>query len=277
MARLHDVAPARVGRVTIGGDRLCLIAGPCLAESLELCRTVARHMVELSARLGVPYVFKASFDKANRSGANSVRGSGIDAGLTILASIKSEFNVPVTTDIHLPDHAAKVAEVVDMLQIPAFLSRQTDMIEAAAATRRPVNVKKGQFLSPSDCRNIVDKLRASRAEGILLTERGTSFGYNSLIVDMPGLEVMRGLGVPVCFDGTHSAQRPGSLGDVTGGARETIPAMCRAALAVGVDALFLEVHPDPARAASDASTQWPLADVERLLRQALEADSYWRD
>jgi 2-dehydro-3-deoxyphosphooctonate aldolase (KDO 8-P synthase) len=172
---------------------------------------------------------------------------------------------PVTTDIHLPEQASPVAEVADILQIPAFLCRQTDLLEAAAETRRPVNVKKGQFLAPQDTRNIVDKLRSFQAAGIMLTERGTTFGYNTLIVDMPGLETMRAFGVPVCFDATHSAQRPGGAGTATGGVREAIPAMARAAVAVGIDALFLEVHPDPASAKSDAATQWPLDRTRELL------------
>jgi 2-dehydro-3-deoxyphosphooctonate aldolase (KDO 8-P synthase) len=219
-----------------------------------------------SAR-GFGYVFKASFDKANRTSIDTARGSGIDAGLEILASVSTTHHLPVTTDIHLPEQAACVAEVVDLLQIPAFLCRQTDILEAAARTGRPVNVKKGQFLAPWDAKNIVDKLRTFDAAGIMLTERGTTFGYNTLIVDMPGLETMRSFGVPVCFDATHSAQRPGGAGTSTGGARETIPALVRAAVAVGIDALFLEVHPDPANALSDAATQWPLDQVEKLLDQ----------
>ena len=272
MAGLHLVKPVRVGSVTIGGDALVIIAGPCLAESLELCRTVARHMVGVAQRLGAPYIFKASFDKANRSGAGAARGGGLDAGLAILKAIRNEFGVPVTTDIHSIDQIEPAARVVDLLQIPAFLSRQTDLLEAAAASGKPVNVKKGQFLAPWDCKNIVEKLQACGASGIVLTERGTTFGYNALVVDMPGLETMRGLGVPVCFDATHSAQRPGALGSSTGGARETIPAMARAAVAVGIDALFLETHPHPSDALSDAATQWPLDEVEEMLRQVVAID-----
>ncbi len=272
MAGLHPVRPISVGPVTIGDGKLVLIAGPCLAESYELCHAVARHMVGVTQRLGLPYIFKASYDKANRSGAGSARGDGVESGLAILDRIKKEFGVPVTTDVHSEEQMEQAAQVVDLIQIPAFLSRQTDLLEAAAATGRPVNVKKGQFLAPWDCKNIVEKLEACGAKGIMLTERGSTFGYNALVVDMPGLETMRGFGVPVCFDATHSAQRPGALGASTGGARETIPAMARAAAAVGIDALFVETHPNPCKALSDATTQWPLEDAEQLLRRVMEID-----
>lgn len=257
----------QVGKVSIGSGPLAIIAGPCLAESQGLCDEVAGHLKPLCSELGFSYIFKASYDKANRTSAGTARGFGMDAGLDILSAVKERFHVPVTTDFHLPEEAAVAGQVVDLLQVPAFLCRQTDMLQAAAATGRPVNVKKGQFLSPFDCRNIVDKLVAFKASGIMLTERGTSFGYNTLIVDMPGLEIMRGFGVPVCFDATHSAQRPGGAGTSSGGARETIPSMTRAAVAVGIDALFLEVHPDPPKALSDQATQWPLARARELLEQ----------
>lgn len=252
---------------TVGGDTLTVIAGPCLAESAGLCEEVGGRMHELCRHFGFNYVFKASFDKANRTSASTVRGDGIVAGLEILGMIRKSLGVPVTTDIHLPDQAAPVAEVVDLLQIPAFLCRQTDLLEAAAKTGRPVNVKKGQFLAPHDTKNIVEKLTQFGARGTMLCERGTSFGYNTLIVDMPGLEVMRSFGVPVCFDATHSAQRPGGAGFETAGVRESIPAMVRAAVAVGIDALFLEVHPDPANALSDRATQWPLDRAKTLMEQ----------
>lgn len=258
----------RVGDLTVGDGQMTVIAGPCMAETRDLCLFVAGEMKAICADLGLPYVFKASFDKANRTSANSQRGSGMVEGLDILAEVRREIGVPVTTDIHLPNQAAVVAEVVDLLQIPAFLCRQSDLLEAAAQTGKPVNVKKGQFLAPQDTKNIVEKLDAYGAAGTMLTERGTSFGYNTLIVDMPGLETMRSFGVPVCFDATHSAQRPGGQGTSTGGVRESIPAMVRAAVAVGIDALFLEVHPDPAHALSDAATQWPLAKARDLLTQA---------
>ena len=250
---------------TVGDGSLTLIAGPCLAESLALCEEVAGETQIVAREFGFNYIFKASFDQANRTSLGSDRGAGLEAGLEILSSIGQKFDVPTTTDIHLPDQAAPVAEVVDILQIPAFLSRQTDLLEAAAITGKIVNVKKGQFLAPHDTKNIVAKLQSFGTNGVMLTERGTSFGYNTLIVDMPGLEIMRSFGVPVCFDATHSAQRPGGAGTTTGGVRESIPAMTRAAVAVGIDALFLEVHPDPANALSDSATQWPLARLRELL------------
>ena len=266
---MKDVASASVGPFSIGDAALTIIAGPCLAESRELCLQVASVMVPLCGELGFNYIFKASFDKANRTSAGSERGAGIDEGLGIISAVKKEFGVPATTDIHLPEQAAIAAAVVDVLQIPAFLSRQSDLLEAAARTGKVVNVKKGQFLAPHDTKNIVEKLKSFDASGIVLTERGTSFGYNTLIVDMPGLEIMRSFGVPVCFDATHSAQRPGGAGTSTGGVRESIPAMTRAAVAVGIDALFLEVHPDPSKALSDAATQWPLDRAKELLTQVM--------
>ncbi len=256
-----------VGDLRIGEGNLTLIAGPCLAESLALCEEVAGTLSEICRELDFGYIFKASFDKANRTSIHSSRGVGLEEGLSLLETIGGRFGVPVTTDIHLPEQAAPTAEVCELLQIPAFLCRQTDLLEAAARTGRAVNVKKGQFLAPWDTQNIVQKLRALEASGIMLTERGTSFGYNALVVDMGGLETMRSFGVPVCFDATHSAQRPGGAGASSGGVRESIPALTRAAVAVGIDALFLEVHPDPERALSDSATQWPLAQARELLEQ----------
>ncbi len=258
----------RVGSVEIGSGPLTIIAGPCLAESEELCLQVGSRMQELCTRHGFNYIFKASFDKANRTSGSTERGFGMLEGLGIIARVKERLGVPATTDVHGPEQATPASAVVDLLQVPAFLCRQTDLLQACAQTGKPVNVKKGQFLAPWDSKNIVDKLRSFDAAGIMLTERGTSFGYNTLIVDMPGLETMRSFGVPVCFDATHSAQRPGGAGTETGGVRETIPAMVRAAVAVGIDALFLEVHPDPANALSDASTQWPLDQADEILSQA---------
>jgi 2-dehydro-3-deoxyphosphooctonate aldolase (KDO 8-P synthase) len=236
---------------------------------LELCRQVAEELTRICSVLSVQYVFKASFDKANRSGAGSERGLGIDEGLSILSRIGKEFSVPVTTDVHLPDQARPVAEIADILQVPAFLSRQTDLLDACAETGKCVNVKKGQFLAPHDTGNIVEKLKLAGASGIVLTERGTSFGYNNLVVDMAGLPVMRSFGVPVCFDATHSAQRPGAGGNKSGGNREAIPSLAAAAAAVGIDALFMEMHPDPEHALSDAATQWPLERAESLLRHTM--------
>ncbi len=252
----------------IGDGSLTVIAGPCLAESPALCEEVAGQVKELCAELGLNYIFKASFDKANRTSGGSIRGAGMEAGLEIIQAVGRKFDLPTTTDIHLPEQAAPTSSVVDILQIPAFLCRQSDLLESAAMTGKPVNVKKGQFLAPHDTKNIVAKLESYTAKGIMLTERGTTFGYNTLIVDMPGLEIMRSFGHPVCFDATHSAQRPGGAGTATGGVRESIPAMVRAACAVGIDALFLEIHPDPANALSDSATQWPLARAREILEQA---------
>lgn len=259
--------PLHVGSVEIGTGRLTLIAGPCLAESMEICTQVGHEAKALAEKFGFNYIFKASFDKANRTSVGSERGMGIEEGLAILAGMREALGVPVTTDIHNEDQAETAGQFVDLIQIPAFLCRQSDLLEAAAKTGKAVNVKKGQFLAPHDTKNIVEKLRAFDAKGIMLTERGASFGYNNLVVDMPGLEIMRSFGVPVCFDATHSAQRPGGAGTSTGGVRDSIPAMVRAAVAVGIDALFLEVHPDPANAKSDSATQWPLDRLEELLEQ----------
>lgn len=264
--------PFAVQHIEIGDGPLTLIAGPCLAESKSLCEEIAGTLKETCITLNIPYIFKASFDKANRTSANSDRGAGIEAGLDTLNHIATTFGLPVTTDVHDAHHVEQVAAVVDLLQVPAFLCRQTDLLEACAKSGKPVNVKKGQFLAPWDTKNIVEKLTAFDANGIMLTDRGTSFGYNTLVVDMPGLEIMRSYGVPVCFDATHSAQRPGGAGTSTGGNRESIPAMARAAVSVGIDALFLEVHPDPANAASDAATQWPLSRASELLEQLIELD-----
>ncbi len=259
----------RVGDVVIGNGRLALMGGPCVIESLDLCRQVAGVMQELCARIGIPYIFKASFDKANRTSHTSYRGQGLEVGLEVLARIRHEFGLPITTDIHESYQAEPVAQVVDLIQIPAFLCRQTDLLFASARTGKPVNVKKGQFLAPWDAGNIVAKLRSFGAKGVLLTERGTSFGYNTLIVDMAGLPILRGFGVPVVFDATHSVQRPGGAGIQSGGDRSAIAPLARAAVAVGIDALFMEIHPDPEHALSDPATQYPLSEVEPLLRELL--------
>jgi len=262
---MESVRSFALGPYTVGGGRLTLIAGPCVAESIDLCQEVAGTMKALCAEFDFDFVFKASFDKANRTSAGSARGLGVDDGLRVISETKRVIGVPATTDIHLPEQADVAASIVDLLQIPAFLCRQSDLLEAAAQTGRPVNIKKGQFLAPEDTQNIVEKMRAYGAAGVMLCERGTTFGYHALIVDMPGLEIMRQQGVPVCFDATHSAQRPGGAGASSGGVRESIPALVRAAVAVGIDALFMEVHPDPDRAWSDAATQWPLAQAREVL------------
>jgi len=264
-----NVNPVRVGDAIFGGPRLCLIAGPCVAESLGLCEDVAGAVREWCAELGIGYVFKTSFDKANRSSGHAVRGPGMDAGLEILQRIRERLGVPVLTDIHESYQAAPVAEVVDVLQIPAFLCRQTDLLIAAAATGRVVNVKKGQFMAPGDMRNVVDKLQGAGCQGILLTERGASFGYNTLVTDFRALPQMRDLGAPVIYDATHSVQQPGGLGASTGGDRRWVPPLTRAAVAVGVDGLFIEVHPDPDRAPSDGPNMLRLTDLPLVLETAV--------
>ena len=261
--------------VSVGGGRpFALIAGPCVVESLDLCREVAAAAKAVCAPLGIPYVFKASFDKANRTSGSSFRGQGMEAGLEILARIREEFGVPVLTDVHGSAQCAPVAQAVDVLQIPAFLSRQTDLLVAAAETGRVVNVKKGQFLAPWDMANAVRKINEAGNDRVLVTERGVSFGYNTLVVDFRALPQMAAAtACPVVFDATHSVQQPGGQGTSSGGQREFIPHLARAAVAVGVDALFMEVHPEPARALSDAATMLPLGDLPALLRtlKAIEA------
>ncbi len=245
-----------------GGGEFLLIAGPCVIENEEFTLRHARRVAELSQKHGVQAVFKCSFDKANRTSLASFRGPGLAEGLRVLARVKKETGLPVLTDVHQPSQCAPAAEVVDVLQIPAFLSRQTDLIVAAAQAGRAVNVKKGQFLAPEDMKNVADKLRAAGCQRILLTERGTSFGYHDLVVDLRGLLAMRKI-APVCFDATHSVQRPGSQGNATGGDRTLAPALARAAAAVGIDALFCEVHEDPDRALSDGpnSLTFPMWDA----------------
>ncbi len=246
-----------------------LFAGPCVIESETHALKMAEAVAAVARRLGIPYVFKASYDKANRSSGAAFRGLGMDEGLRILAKIKAEVGVAALTDVHESAQVPAVAEVADVLQIPAFLCRQTDLLEAAARSGRIVNVKKGQFLSPWETQNIVAKLKQSGCAQMMLTERGSSFGYNNLVVDMRGLPVMRSFGVPVVYDATHSLQLPGGMGAATGGLREYIPHLARAAVACGIDGLFMEVHDDPANALSDATTQFPLDKLETLLETLL--------
>ena len=254
--------------VAVGGGRpFALIAGPCVIESRDLCREVARAAKAACEPLGIPYIFKASFDKANRTSGDSFRGQGLCAGLEILAGIREEFDVPVLTDVHDPDQCAPAAAAVDVLQIPAFLSRQTDLLIAAGETGQTVNIKKGQFLAPWDMANAVRKVTDTGNARVLVTERGASFGYNTLVVDFRSLPQMAdACGCPVVFDATHSVQQPGGQGSASGGQREYVPHLSRAAVAVGIDALFLETHPDPARGLSDPATMLPLADLPGLLR-----------
>jgi 2-dehydro-3-deoxyphosphooctonate aldolase (KDO 8-P synthase) len=259
-----------VRNVTIGGDALALIAGPCIIESASHARMMAGALKEVTAAAGIPFIFKASFDKANRSSIKAYRGPGLAEGLKILSGIREEFDVPVTSDIHEPSQAGPAAVVLDILQIPAFLCRQTDLLVAAGKTGKPVNVKKGQFLAPWDMLNVAAKIESTGNNKIILTERGESFGYNNLVCDLRSLGFMRSLGYPVVLDVTHSLQLPGGKGDSTGGNSEFIAPLARAGVAFGTDALFMEVHNDPELALSDGANSFRLDELEELLRQIIE-------
>ncbi len=264
--------PVVVGPIAIGtGCPLALIAGPCVMEPGDMTERIARRLADLRDRLGIPVVFKASFDKANRTSSSSYRGPGLVQGLATFRRVQAETGLPVTTDVHETIQAGPIAEVVDLLQIPAFLARQTDLLEAAARTGRPVNVKKGQFMAPWDMGNVVAKLQETGAKGVMLTERGTTFGYGRLVNDFRAIPQMKATGAPVVFDATHSVQLPsaGQGGTVSSGQREMIPTLARAAVAAGCDALFLEVHPDPDKALSDGPNSLRLDDLEGLLRLCL--------
>jgi 2-dehydro-3-deoxyphosphooctonate aldolase (KDO 8-P synthase) len=267
----NDVRLAKVGNaVTVGtGKPLTLIAGPCVIENRDLVFEVAEAVNAVCKKLGVQYIFKASFDKANRTSASTFRGPGVTAGLAVLQEVKDKLGLPVLTDIHESSHVAQVAEVVDVLQIPAFLCRQTDLLMAAAATGKAINVKKGQFLSPQEMSQVAKKLRAAGVENLMLTERGNSFGYNTLVVDFRSLPQLQGFGCPVIFDATHSVQQPGGQGGTSGGQREYVAPLARAAVAVGVDGLFMEIHPNPDKALSDGPNMLPLHRLEPLLKQLL--------
>lgn len=255
-----------------------LIAGPCVIESAQLQMDVAGHLKEITQRLGIPFIFKSSFDKANRSSGTSFRGPGIDKGLEILAQVRRELQIPVLTDVHTEAEIPQVAAVVDVLQTPAFLCRQTDFIQAVAQSGKPVNIKKGQFLAPHDMKNVIDKARAAaQAKGLptdnfMACERGASFGYNNLVSDMRSLAIMRETGAPVVYDATHSVQLPGGQGTSSGGQREFVPVLSRAAVAVGIAGLFMETHPDPANAMSDGPNAVPLKYMASLLEQLLALD-----
>jgi 2-dehydro-3-deoxyphosphooctonate aldolase (KDO 8-P synthase) len=263
------------------GDRCrpVFFAGPCVIESRAHALKLAKGIKEVFADLGAAdrLVYKSSFDKANRSAGASFRGVGIDRGLSILSEVKEKFDLPILTDVHEPEQCSAAAEVADVLQIPAFLCRQTDLVVAAAETGRALNVKKGQFLAPDDAKQIVDKCRAAGNGNVMLCERGTTFGYHNLVVDFRSLPMMRALGVPVVYDATHSLQLPGGLGTETGGSREFAPALARAAAAVGADGYFFEVHDDPARAKSDRATQLPLAILPKFLSDLLKFDALRRE
>lgn len=257
--------------VAFGADLpLVVMAGPCVAESLELCLEIAGEGVRVCGDLGLPYVFKASFDKANRTSIRSFRGPGLEKGLEILAAVKETYGCPVVTDVHEPWQCEKAAEVADILQIPAFLCRQTDLLVAAAKTGKIINVKKGQFVAPEDMKQVAEKIRESGNQRITLTERGTSFGYHNLVVDFRSLVIMRQLGYPVIFDATHSVQLPGGQGNCSGGNREYVPPLARAAAAVGIDGLFLETHPNPEKALSDGANSLPLEQLGALLAAVKE-------
>jgi 2-dehydro-3-deoxyphosphooctonate aldolase (KDO 8-P synthase) len=262
--------PVVIGDLRCGrGQPLLVIAGPCVIESEELTLAIAERLRQIAAELAVPLVFKASFDKANRTSADAYRGPGLERGLAILRRVKESTGLPVTTDIHVPDQAAPVGETCDLLQIPAFLARQTDLLLAAASTGRPVHVKKAQFLAPWDMKNVVGKLESGGCRHILLGERGTFFGYGRLVNDMRSIPQMQALGVPVIFDATHSVQEPGGLGAATGGNREMVEPLARAATALGVDGLFFETHPDPTHSPSDGPNMVPLDQFAGLLRRLL--------
>ncbi|MCK6527856.1 3-deoxy-8-phosphooctulonate synthase [Myxococcota bacterium] len=269
-----DVAP---GVAFGGGAPLAFIAGPCSLESADLALATARALGRIAGDLGVPLVFKGSFDKANRASPGAPRGLGLRAGLDVLRAVKEETGLPVLTDVHEPAQADAAAEVCDVLQVPAFLCRQTDLLTACGATGRVVNVKKGQFVAPEDMIGAVEKVRAAGGERVLLTERGTCFGYRDLVVDFRALDVLAALGCPVLFDATHSVQRPGTAGGASGGDRRFVPLLLRAAVAAGIDGVFMEVHPDPSRAHSDAATQVPLDRAAELISLASALDVRTRD
>lgn len=264
--------------ISISNDsEFFLIAGPCVIESEEQVLDTAKKLVEIANKYNIDLVFKSSFDKANRSSIDSYRGPGLDRGLEILQEVKNKFGIPIITDFHLPEQAAPVAEVVDILQVPAFLSRQTDMLTAAGETGIPINVKKGQFLSAEGMDNVVEKIDSTGNSRVMLCERGAMFGYNNLVVDMRNIEIMKEIGNPVIFDATHSVQRPGARGDSTGGDRRFAPALARAALGAGVAGIFAEVHPNPQSAKSDSATQLPLDEFENVVKEWKKIDSIVKD
>jgi 2-dehydro-3-deoxyphosphooctonate aldolase (KDO 8-P synthase) len=271
---MSTVSPVKLGDISVGGGSpLVLIAGPCVIESDQHASDLAGRLVDITRRLRLPFIFKASYDKANRTSGRSFRGPGLDEGLRVLAGIKSRLRVPILTDIHEPAQARAAADVADVLQIPAFLSRQTDLLTAAAATGRVVNIKKGQFLAPGDVRHAVAKVNDAGNSRVIVTERGVSFGYHNLVVDMRAFPIMRGLGVPVVFDVTHSLQLPGGGDGVTAGQAEFIEPLASAGVAAGVDGIFLEVHDEPSRAKSDAQNALGLDRLEPLLHRLMAIDA----
>ncbi len=266
MTKLIHIKGSSFDTLTIGdGNSLTIMAGPCVIESRDLCMQIAQDLKELTDKLGIQYVFKASFDKANRTSCESFRGPGLDDGLRILEEIKSEFSVPVVSDIHLPQQAKAAGEVLDIIQIPAFLCRQTDLLTQAAKTGKCIQVKKAQFLSPGDMKNVIGKLNENGNDNIMLVERGSCFGYNQLICDMTSIPKMKALGYPVVMDATHSTQQPGALGNSSGGNPAMAPILARSAIAAGADGLFIETHPDPNNALCDAACMINLSDMEKML------------
>ncbi len=265
-----DVKKIKLNDFEIGGDKLTIFAGPCVIENQELLYEVAETLKEVTQELGINYVFKSSFDKANRSSMSGFRGLGMDEGLKMLAKTKEKFEVPIVTDIHLPDEAKPVSEVADILQIPAFLCRQTDLLLSAGKTGKIVNIKKGQFLAPQQMKPLTKKVESTGNSNILLTERGTTFGYNNLVVDMRGLRIMQECGYPVVFDATHSVQLPGANGESTGGDRTFVPLLARSAVAAGVNALFFEIHPEPDKALCDGPNMLALKDAKKVFKMCKE-------
>lgn len=269
--------PVQIGNITIGGNApLCLIAGPCVIEDEDTVIETARRLKDICERQNIPLIFKSSYDKANRSSLKGFRGPGLKKGLKILREVRERFGIPILSDVHSIEEIGPASEVLDVLQIPAFLSRQTDLILKASETQKPVNIKKGQFLAPWDVKNIIEKFTSTGNEKLLITERGTSFGYNNLVVDMRGIVIMRSLGYPVVFDATHSVQLPGGLGTASGGQREYAPYLAKAAVAVGVDAVFMEVHPSPDKALCDGPNMIHLSDLEDLLKTLIKINEIAR-
>lgn len=262
-----DIKRIKLGNFEIGGEKLTILAGPCAIESQEILNKTAEKLKSVTEKLGINYVFKSSFDKANRSSIDSFRGPGLEKGLEMLAKVKKEFELPIVTDIHSPEQAEVVAEVADIIQIPAFLCRQTDLLVAAAKTGKIVNIKKGQFLAPEQMKPLVKKVEDSGNTNILLTDRGTSFGYNNLVVDFRGIQIMQDLGYPVVFDATHSVQLPGANGTSSGGDRRFVPLLAKSAMAAGANVLFFEVHPEPDCAKCDGPNMIPLEKAEELFKK----------
>ncbi|MCL5674342.1 MAG: 3-deoxy-8-phosphooctulonate synthase [Candidatus Omnitrophica bacterium] len=262
----------KVGNISIGRGRFCFIGGPCVIENEKVVFKTAEFLKNITETLGIPFIFKSSYDKANRSSIDSFRGVGLKKGMEIFSELKKTFNIPVITDVHCVAEIPEVSSVVDIIQVPAFLCRQTELIVNAAKTRLPVNVKKGQFMAPWETKNIIEKILSAGNDNILLTERGTSFGYNNLVVDFRSLPIMKDFGYPVIFDGTHSVQQPGGLGKSSGGQRQFVEPLCRAAIAVGCNGIFLEVHPHPEKALSDGPNMLSFEQVEPLLKTLKEIE-----